>query len=155
VAKIEIGCNVHASSYVKSEHDHEGLPDVVDPDDTDVFDDDDDVGGVSGELLTPIGLTGEYVFEYTYPLTNPAKFAHILQPSMTGEDILAFARSDYERIYSVEETIAGNPGHIPGMLNRETSCGPYGVWGHDFSDLFFESIEIDDEAKTIELGMGS
>ena len=130
---MEISCNVHASSFVKGDEEAEY----------------DDVS----ELKTPLALVGEYTFVYTYPLSTEARFDHVLTSTMTGEDLLVLARADYERIYREEEAAVGNPGHIPGMLNRAVSAGPYGIWGHDFGDLYFEGIEID--GGEISFGMGS
>lgn len=97
----------------------------------------------------PLSLVGTFKFKYTYPLTNEAIFEHELEPTMSALDILVQARKDYEAIYAAEE----DPGHILGMLNRQKSKGPYGIWGHDFSDLYFEGITIN--GKTIKFSMGS
>lgn len=133
---MELSCNVHASSFIKMDPDREDYDDV-------------------SELLTPLGLAGDFYFTYDYPLSVKASFPHKLTPEMTGEDLLVLARADYERIYREEDEAVGNPGHIPGMLNRATSPGPYGIWGHDFSDLYFEGIEVDEDSRQIEFGMGS
>jgi hypothetical protein len=53
-----------------------------------------------------------------------------------------------------DETSGGNPGHIPGMLNRNTSEGKYGIWGHDIGDLLLCSAYVDDSGK-ITLGVDS
>lgn len=132
---MELSCNVHASSFVKG-------------DDRGEYEDVDD-------LLNPLNLSGDFYFTYTYPLSKSATFPHTLTPEMTGEDLLVLARADYERIYKEEDDAVGDPGHIPGMLNRQESEGPYGIWGHDFSDLFFETIQINMETRVIEFGMGS
>lgn len=130
--QIEISCNTHAASFVKGDEEAEY----------------DDVS----KLKTPLALVGEYTFVYDYPLNTQARFTHMLTSSMTGEDLLVLARADYERIYREEEAAAGNPGHIPGMLNRAPLRGPYGIWGHDFSDLYFEGIEIDGGEITFCMG---
>lgn len=128
---MHISCNSHASSFVKGDE----------PDEYDRRD----------ELLNPLGLSGKYLFVYSYPLSRPAHFHHELTPDMTGEDLCVLGRTDYEAIYAAED----DPGHIPGMLNRATSDGPYGIWGHDFSDLFFEGINVDAEKKIVDFSMGS
>jgi len=133
---MRICCNVHAASFVKNDPERGEWDDV-------------------SELQNPLGLSGEYTFVYDYPLSRVASFKHLLMPEFTGEDILVLARSDYEYIYEKEEQTAGNPGHIPGMLNRQSSDGPYGIWGHDFSDLYFEVINIDATQMRITFGMGS
>jgi hypothetical protein len=132
---MNLNCNVHAASFIKGDEREEY----------------DDVS----ELLHPLHLNGEYTFRYRYPLRRAATFNHVLTPEMTGEDLLVLGRIDYEEIYRQEEATAGDPGYIPGMLNRQSSEGPYGIWGHDFSDLYFESVEIMPETKMISFGMGS
>lgn len=128
---VNLECNTHASSFVKGDK-HEEFDDVA-------------------NLLHPLNLNGEFKFKYSYPLSQPAHFVHTLTPEMTGEDILVLARKDYETIYNSED----DPGHISGMLNRATSEGPYGIWGHDFSDLYFEGVDINILKKHVEFSMGS
>jgi len=127
---MKIDCNHHAASFCRE-----------------------NIGDEERYLVTdtPLGLEGEYTFVYTYPLSREARIAHCDMASASAIDILLAARKDYEHIYAAEE----NPGHIPGMLNRAISDGPYGIWGHDFSDLYFESIDIDTAKKVISFGMGS
>jgi len=132
---MELDCNVHAASFIKGEEREEYEH--------------------ADQLDKPLGLTGNFYFTYDYPLSVAASFPHTLTPEMTGEDLLVLARADYERIYQEEDAAVGNPGHIPGMLNRAHSPGPYGIWGHDFSDLYFEGIEINEKAHQITFGMGS
>jgi len=132
---IHISCNTHASSFTKG-GDRQEYDDV--------------------EKLAPaVGLDGEYTFNYDYPLSRIASFKHILTPDMTGEDLLVLGREDYERIYKEEHEADCDPGHAPGMLNRQRSQGPYGIWGHDICDLYFEGIDINPDSKTIEFSMGS
>lgn len=132
-----LDCNNHAKSFTR-----EG---AVDPEEYEekISDDAVDV------------KEGNYTFLYTYPLSVTAKFEHQLTPATSWIDILLLAKADYERIYKEEEGDVGNPGHIPGMLNRASSDGPYGIWGHDFSDLFFERVEVNEEDLTVNFGMGS
>lgn len=132
---MELSCNTHAASFVKGMY----------PDECDNI----------SMLQTALGLSGDFYFTYTYPLSVKAGFPHTLIPGMTGEDLLALGRADYERIYAEEEASAGNPGHIPGMLNRARSPGPYGIWGHDFSDLYFEGVTIDTTKMIVDFNMGS
>lgn len=96
-----------------------------------------------------LGLSGTFTFKYSYPLSTPAKFDHELTSEMSALDVLVLARKDYEAIYAAEE----DPGHIPGMLNRKRSQGPYGIWGHDFGDLYFEGINI--RGNNVSFAMGS
>lgn len=132
---MKINCNVHAASFEKN-------GDVGKYDDV-------------AQLKTPLGLSGKFAFKYTYPLSHAAHFRHMVTPDMTGEDLLVLACGDYERIYREEDQAVGDPSHIPGMFNRAASHGPYGIWGHDFSDLYFEGIEIDTADRLISFSMGS
>ena len=134
---MKLQCNFHASSFVKGEwrSDRELIG----------YDD----------LTLPLELSGEHAFSYSYPLKVVATFMHVLAPEMTGEDLLVLARADYERIYREEEAAVGNPGRATSMLNRALSPGPYGIWGHDFSDLYFEAIMISLKGMTVSFSMGS
>jgi len=130
--KIKIDLNEHAASFKRKRTSKKWL-----------------------HIHTPLGLDGEYTFVYTYPLRNKARFIRPLNTANTAEDLLVLGRGDYERIYAEEESAAGVTKNIPGMLNRAWSAGPYGIWGHHFSDLYFETLEIDLKNKLVEFGMGS
>jgi len=60
----------------------------------------------------------------------------------------------YTRIYREEDEAAGPTGTIPGMYNRETSVGPYGIWGHIIEDLFIEGV-VEKKKNFFTLQMGS
>ena len=124
---MKIDANIHAQSFVPGmeTEEHDTLPSA-----------------------SPLGLSGMFTFSYTYPLSRKATFEHLLTQSHSAQDILEFARQDYEAIYAAED----NPGEIPGMLNRARSEGPYGIWGHHFSDLYFEGININGQAIDFEMG---
>ncbi len=98
---------------------------------------------------------GVYTFSYDYPLTKKATFTHKLSKKTSEVDLVVLGRDDYKRIYREEEKDSGNPGHIPGMLNRRQSEGRYGIWGHDLSDLVFETVHIDTKKKTVRFSVGS
>lgn len=104
----------------------------------------------------PIGIKdGVYEFQYRYPLSSTARFRHELTNETNFIDILLLGQKDYTVIYETEEAVSGDPGHIQGMLNRATSAGPYGIWGHDFCDLYFEGVIINEEKMTVEFEVGS
>lgn len=104
---------------------------------------------------TPLGLDGIYTFVYDYPLSKRARFDHPLVPSVSALDILTIAKADYKFIYAAEDADVGGPtDDIPGTMNRSSSDGRYGIWGHCLGDLFFEGIKID-EHNVIEFIMGS
>jgi hypothetical protein len=94
-----------------------------------------------------------YTFEYSYPLCNCVAFNHPITRAMSVIDILLLARRDYERIYQEEEAVTGTADNIPGLLNRNLSHGPHGIWGHHISDLYFEQVIIKD--NTINFSIGS
>ena len=104
---------------------------------------------------SPLGLEGDYTFLYSYPLRSKAWFGHVITASTSAVDILLLAKADYETIYAAEDAAVGPTDNIPGMLNRQQSEGPYGIWGHCLSDLYFEEIDIDTEKKTISFCIGS
>lgn len=132
---MNLSCNIHASSFVKGAE----------------RDEYDDLDGFN----LPLGLRGKFSFVYSYPLSTEARFSHELTPEMTGEDILVLARHDYETIYIEEDEAVSHPGLIPGMLNRARSAGPYGIWGHNFSDLYFEGVKVDLKTFNVSFSMGS
>ncbi len=100
--------------------------------------------------LTPRN-TGDQIMERSnvlrfvvdYPLTH-AKKVELHHPDgepWTQNQFVEAVRATYKEIYDEEEKAAGNPGKIPGMVNRGTSNGPYGIWGHDITDLVLEGAE--------------
>jgi hypothetical protein len=78
--------------------------------------------------------------KFTYPLNNPVTKTFTNPGGFTAYDFLKVVNETYTTIYREEEEAAGNPGHVPGMLNRAESHGPHGIWGHDMSDLFLEGV---------------
>ena len=81
---------------------------------------------------------------YNYPLSNKVTFKAAKEGFSTAE-VARKVCEDYHRIYKEEETAVGNPGNIPGMLNRVSSSGPYGIWGHDIGDLLLRTVtQVDD-----------
>lgn len=106
--------------------------------------------------IGPLGLAaGEYTFAYDYPLSKVATYIHAITAETTAQELLQFAADDYKRIYEEEDSVCGPTGNIPGMLNRDRSQGPHGIWGHSIGDLWFEYVSIDRETKRIEFGIGS
>lgn len=136
MAKINLDCNLSVVGYLNNKEK---------PNEYTTF-------PKAGKLDLP---EGDYVFEYDYPLSTTAKFKRKLGPKHTARNILRFAARDYKKIYDIEDGKAGDPGYIKGMLNRNSSSGPFGIWGHYMGDLFFEGIYIDTDKKVICFGMGS
>ena len=74
---------------------------------------------------------------YDYPLETETilSFDADTPAGFTRAHLARQIAAGYHRIYQEEEAVVGNPGHIPGMMNRKRSRGPYGIWGHDLGDL--------------------
>jgi hypothetical protein len=135
MARKTLDCNLHVVSFLNNKP--KGEYDEYPP---------------AGSLDLP---EGKYEFHYDYPLSTKAVFKRKLKSKTSGRNILRYAAKDYKKIYDIEDGKVGNPGNIPGMLNRASSNGPFGIWGHDIGDLYFEGIYIDLDKKVITFGMGS
>lgn len=83
-----------------------------------------------------------FQFKIDYPLSNPksVSITHDDGSGWTRQQMVNAIRTEYIKVYVEEEAAVGNPGHITGMLNRRTSSGPHGIWGHDIGDLVLEGI---------------
>jgi len=98
----------------------------------------------------------EHTLVIFYPTTNPYKAKlETGKKGMTRIKLTNEICKHYRKMYAEEdETSGGDPGHIPGMLNRNTSGGKYGIWGHDIGDLLLCSAYVDDSGE-ITLGVDS
>lgn len=82
----------------------------------------------------------------SYPLNNPAKFELTSNKGFTRKELILKISEKYYEIYNSEEqsatikTIARQ--NRKGLVNRNTTNGKYGVWGHDIEDLDLSSIEV-------------
>jgi len=96
----------------------------------------------------------EYTLKIDYPLNNPFvnKFK-TGKKGMTRQEFVDMACEAYQYIYKIED---GDevPGHIPGMYNRVTTDGEFGIWGHDIGDLTICTLYIDED-NLITLGVDS
>jgi hypothetical protein len=85
---------------------------------------------------------GKYSLKITYPLSNPFEIVlNVGKGGMTRRELVNRIVESYKAIYKAEE----NPGNIPGMLNRSTSEGPYGIWGHHLEDLMLHTAYVSPE----------
>jgi hypothetical protein len=98
----------------------------------------------------------EYTLVIDYPVENPYKAK--IKTGKKGLTRLQLADKickHYRKMYDEEdETAGGDPGHIPGMLNRAESEGKYGIWGHDIGDLVLCSATVKENGD-IFLGVDS
>ena len=96
--------------------------------------------------------------EFDYPLADSVMFD--LVGPVTRMQLTDFICQTYHRIYE-EENSATNPSTIEerqqhgGLLNREQTNGPYGIWGHDIDDLWLEGIIYHSEQALVTLSIGS
>lgn len=94
----------------------------------------------------------------TYPLSKPAYFKFISKEPVTFGMLLFAYTYAYQKIYELEEQDDGNPGLISGMLNRATSKGRFGIWGHDLNDLVYNggsTISVCEDFVICEFGCDS
>lgn len=93
---------------------------------------------------------------YTYPLSGEFSFNHHTDcpEGFTREELSVQIMDRYRKIYDEEENEDGDPGLVPGMLNRAQSDGPYGIWGHDIRDLILHTLYLHVDG-TYSLGIDS
>ena len=99
--------------------------------------------------------------EFSYPLSKAVTFDFHSNNGngFTREQLEDLVTSTYQKIYEEEEeSTQVEPGHIPGMLNRNTTNGKYGIWGHDIEDLVLHTLYVtyrDNALPYITLGVDS
>lgn len=89
-----------------------------------------------------------------YPIKNPVEI-NIKSKTQTGfsrKELVEIISREYNRIYK-EEDESSAVTTIPkaerqSVLNRNTTAGKYGIWGHDLDDLDLSAIII----KTLDNG---
>ena len=106
----------------------------------------------------PEGTTVKVTIDYPLlnPLTYELPFSHVLN------NVLENICEKYKEIYREEEettTVEAGPiGETPSgiyLMNRCTTTGKYGIWGHDIGDLYIEKLELDTAKKELILYVGS
>ena len=98
----------------------------------------------------------EYILVISYPVsTNYKAKLKTGKKGMTRLQLASQICKHYRKMYAEEDSSAGgDPGHIPGMLNRAQSEGKYGIWGHDIGDLVLCDADVDAKGN-ITLGVDS
>jgi hypothetical protein len=78
-----------------------------------------------------------------YPLNNPVRVElnSNLEYGFERAELAGKIALAYQKIYREEDEAVGPTGNIPGMFNRKTSFGPYGIWGHHIDDLDLIRVE--------------
>lgn len=92
--------------------------------------------------------------EFDYPLTVPAIINFERTGGFTRLELFEAIYFGYKYIYDTEDGESGDPGMMPGSLNRAPSEGPFGIWGHVMEDLVIEDVIIHNNGK-VELDIGS
>jgi hypothetical protein len=96
-------------------------------------------GGLyDGSPPSRIVLQGTATLRLSYPLRDDVGVP--LRGPLRGEALLHAIRRAYEALYAEED-------RVPGVH-------PYGVWGHDASDLFIETVERCDTGDGVEIRLG-
>jgi hypothetical protein len=88
-----------------------------------------------------VTLYQEIAVVYTYPLSQLCEKKFTRSGGFHKHVLLTAIQQGYHDIYTEEHAAVGDPGHVPGMLNRARSNGPHGIWGHDIGDLVLEGVE--------------
>jgi hypothetical protein len=99
-----------------------------------------------------------YKLIISYPVSTPYTVdINTGKKGLTRIKVIDLICKHYRKMYAEEDgsSSMGDPGHIPGMLNRNISDGKYGIWGHDIGDLCLVNMYVNDNKKTIELGVDS
>ena len=77
---------------------------------------------------------------FSYPLSGEFRFEFKnSQGKITRREFALFIQSTYRRIYDEESSEPVD--NISGMLNRQSTDGPYGIWGHHIGDLVIEGVQ--------------
>lgn len=98
---------------------------------------------------------GKYKLTIDYPLSTEFIEEKEFGKPVTREEMVKWIVDSYHYIYAIEDETSPIPaGLIPGMLNRETTTGNFGIWGHDIEDLLLHTIFVD-ENNEIEVGVDS
>lgn len=81
-----------------------------------------------------------------YPVSKPVNFKITSESGFTKGDLLRRVGQIYRQLYKDEEassTIKTVPmDKRQGVINRNTTDGKYGIWGHDIDDLDISSATI-------------
>ncbi len=99
-----------------------------------------------------ISSAKEVTVIFNYPLSGEFKFEFKnSQGKITRREFALFIQSTYRRIYDEESSEPVK--NVSGMLNRQRTDGPYGIWGHHIGDLVIEGVQhIGDSVYVLHIG---
>lgn len=115
---------------------------------------------ITAEMITVNTDAKKYVTLWLeYPFDDEYDFKiYPRDPSkgFTRGELIRVIKQTYDRCYAEEEDSSTEPvTNIPGMLNRATTNGNYGIWGHGLDDLVLHTIEYNPLKNIIWLGIDS
>jgi len=108
---------------------------------------------IDGDEIVADSPEIEIVFDYPLSHRVTLFFSNDGKP-FTRRNFWRAVHEGYTQIYREEDEAVGKTDNIPGMLNRQESEGPYGIWGHHIGDLYIEGVQEVKQNK-FELLMGS
>ena len=80
-----------------------------------------------------------------YPLKAPFAFMLFSDKGFTRGTLIRLISYQYRLIYEEEENTAKTKTLPPGqrkIINRNTTDGIYGIWGHDIGDLVLTEVDV-------------
>ena len=104
-----------------------------------------DINKKLSKVLNPLEVVIEdncFELKIDYPLFQSSIRIVITDRCFSRIDLLRAISNEYFEVYREEEEDDRNPGLIPGMLNRATTSGRHGIWGHQIEDLVIEGIYL-------------
>ena len=95
-------------------------------------------------VLAPGPITRIYT-RHTYPLSRTVFSMFDITPDaehpLTYGDLLYYYTLAYQEIFYLESVGLNEPPKcISGMLNRQTTEGSFGIWGHSINDLLYNGV---------------
>ena len=104
---------------------------------------------------------GKYCLKIDYPLDNPYKFKfNVNKKGITRGDFIELVCKHYHKVYdeengtsNIKEQLGIDAGCGP-LLNRITTNGKYGIWGHVIGDLVLVCANVSSK-NVITLGVDS
>jgi len=101
----------------------------------------------------------KYTMEISYPLTHPATFTFNSARGFSRLDVINNIVESYHAVYKKEEasmnTVIEPINKRTGLVNRQSSNGAYGIWGHDIDDLVIEGMQYDPNTHVLTMFIGS
>jgi hypothetical protein len=98
---------------------------------------------------------GEYQLVIDYPVSTNYTASIKFKKAVTRKQLALEICKHYRKMYNEEDkTAGGKTKNIPGILNRASSAGKYGIWGHHIGDLMLHTATVNNRS-VITLGVDS